>query len=351
MNKNNHLVIMAGGVGSRFWPLSSENMPKQFLDVLGCGKTLIQLSVERFKDVVPSENVWIVTSAAYRDIIYEQLPDVPRENILFEPCRRNTAPCICYVSWKIKKRNPRANVVVAPSDHVILDEALFRESITDTLEFASETDAIVTLGIHPTRPETGYGYIKADLSYSSSRKKNIFRVDSFKEKPSLEVAEQYLKEKNYYWNSGIFVWNISTIINAFRVYEPELSDIFETLLPHYDTPDEQAKIDEKFPQCRSISIDYAILEKAEGVFVYPASFPWSDLGTWGSLRENLSQDSYGNATVGPDVRLYESRGCVVHAENMKKVVIQGLDGYVVAERNGELLICKLSEEQRIKLFH
>lgn len=350
-NTNNHLVIMAGGVGSRFWPLSSEDLPKQFLDVLGCGKTLIQLTLERFQGVVPLENVWVVTSAAYRDIIQRQLPQVPAENILFEPCRRNTAPCICYVSWKIKKRNPRANVVVSPSDHVVLDADAFRQSISDALEFASETDAIVTLGIQPTRPETGYGYIKADLSYSSSRKKNIYRVDAFKEKPNLEVAEQYIKEKSYYWNSGIFIWSISTIINAFRVYEPQLSTLFEDLLPHYDTPAEQALIDEKFPTCKNISIDYAILEKAEEIFVSPAPFPWSDLGTWTSLLQNLPHDSYGNATVGPDVRLFESRGCIVHTEAMRKVVIQGLDGYVVAEHDGELLICKLSEEQRIKLFH
>ena len=284
-NTNNHLVIMAGGVGSRFWPLSSEDLPKQFLDVLGCGKTLIQLTLERFQGVVPLENVWVVTSAAYRDIIQRQLPQVPAENILFEPCRRNTAPCICYVSWKIKKRNPRANVVVSPSDHVVLDADAFRQSISDALEFASETDAIVTLGIQPTRPETGYGYIKADLSYSSSRKKNIYRVDAFKEKPNLEVAEQYIKEKSYYWNSGIFIWSISTIINAFRVYEPQLSTLFEDLLPHYDTPAEQALIDEKFPTCKNISIDYAILEKAEEIFVSPAPFPWSDLGTWTSLLQ------------------------------------------------------------------
>ena len=350
-NTNNHLVIMAGGVGSRFWPLSSEDLPKQFLDVLGCGKTLIQLTLERFQGVVPLENVWVVTSAAYRDIIQRQLPQGPAENILFEPCRRNTAPCICYVSWKIKKRNPRANVVVSPSDHVVLDADAFRQSISDALEFASETDAIVTLGIQPTRPETGYGYIKADLSYSSSRKKNIYRVDAFKEKPNLEVAEQYIKEKSYYWNSGIFIWSISTIINAFRVYEPQLSTLFEDLLPHYDTPAEQALIDEKFPTCKNISIDYAILEKAEEIFVSPAPFPWSDLGTWTSLLQNLPHDSYGNATVGSDVRLFESRGCIVHTEAMRKVVIQGLDGYVVAEHDGELLICKLSEEQRIKLFH
>ena len=347
----NHLVIMAGGVGSRFWPLSSEKTPKQFLDVLGCGKTLIQLTVDRFKDIVPLRNIWIVTSETYKDVMAEQLPEIPAGNVLFEPCRRNTAPCICYVSWKIKKRDPRANIVVTPSDHVVLDTETFRSIVENAMEFSSETDAIVTLGMRPTRPETGYGYIKADLTFSSSRKKDIFRVDSFKEKPSLEVAEEYIKHDNYLWNSGIFIWNVSTIINAFRVYEPEMSKAFERLSSFYDTPEEQARIDELYPTLENISVDYAILEKAEEIFVCPASFGWSDLGTWTSLRENSEKDRYGNAGIGHDIKFYDSFNCVVHAEGMKNVVVQGLDGYVVAEHDGTLLICKLTEEQRIKLFH
>lgn len=351
LNPNNHLVIMAGGAGSRFWPLSSEAMPKQFLDVLGCGKTLIQLTLSRFADLIPMENVWVVTSAAYRDLVREQLPEVPASNVLLEPCRRNTAPCICYVSWKIKHRNPRANVVVAASDHIIADTEAFREAIIDTLEFAAETDAIVTLGMKPEYPATGYGYIRADLSYSSSRKRNIFRVDDFKEKPTREVAEVYLAEKNYYWNSGIFIWSVNTIVNAFRVYEPQISEIFEDLLPYYDTPKEQELVDERFPQCRNISVDYAILERAEEIFVYPASFGWSDIGSWSSLRDHLDRDPYGNAAVGEKVDFHESRGCIVHSDSLKRIVVQGLEDYVVAEKDGTLLICKLSEEQRIKLFH
>ena len=347
----NHLVIMAGGVGSRFWPLSSEAVPKQFLDVLGCGKTLIQLTVDRFKDIVPMENIWIVTSEKYKATIAEQLPEVPVANVLFEPCRRNTAPCICYVSYKIKKRDPRANIVVTPSDHVVLDASTFRSVVENAMEFSAETDAIVTLGIHPTRPETGYGYIKADLTFSSSRKKDIFRVDSFKEKPNLELAEEYVKHDNYLWNSGIFIWSVSTIINAFRVYEPDMSKAFERLTPVYDTAEEQERINELYPSLENISVDYAILEKAEEIFVCPASFGWSDLGTWTSLRDNSQKDRYGNAGIGPDINFYDSFNCVVHAEKLKKVVVQGLDGYVVAERDGTLLICKLSEEQRIKLFH
>lgn len=351
MNTNYHLIIMAGGVGSRFWPLSNDDLPKQFLDVLGVGRTLIQLTAERFHDIVPTENIWVVTNRHYADLVQEQLPDVPRENILLEPCRRNTAPCICYASWRIKKKNPRATIVVTPSDHIVMDNQRFADSIRDAVDFASETDAIVTLGMKPTRPETGYGYIKADLTFASSRKKNLYRVDAFKEKPTREVAEQYLQDSSYFWNAGIFVWTVSTIVNAFRVYQPEISRIFEKLLPTYGTPREREAIDEQFPLCENISVDYAILEKAEEIFVYPADFGWSDLGTWGSLQENLQRDSYGNAVVGNDVKVFESRNNIIHTEGLRQVVVQGLDGYVVAERDGVLLICQLSEEQRIKLFH
>ena len=225
MNSNYYLVIMAGGVGSRFWPVSSEELPKQFLDILGTGRTLLQLTADRFRDIIPQDNIYIVTSANYCDLVKEQLPEVPAQNILAEPCRRNTAPCICYVSWKIKKRNPKANIAVVPSDHMVTDEKNFAEAIQQTLEYAAETDAIVTLGIKPTRPETGYGYIKADLSFASSRKNNMFRVDAFKEKPNRETAELYLKQSSYFWNSGIFIWNVSTIVNAFRVYQPAMSHL------------------------------------------------------------------------------------------------------------------------------
>jgi len=343
---------MAGGVGSRFWPLSNEERPKQFLDVLGCGRTLLQMAVERFTGLVPPENVWVVTSKRYRELVRSQLPAVPRENILLEPCSRNTAPCILYAAWKIKKRcGPKANMIVVPSDHLIADLPRFRECIEESVEFAAETDAIVTIGLKPTRPETGYGYIKADMAFSSSRKKNIFRVEEFKEKPTLERAEEYVEAGNYLWNSGMFVWNVNTIVNAFRVYEPKMSATFEDLLPVLETPEEQAAVDEAFPTCEKISVDYAILERAEEVFVYPATFGWSDLGTWSSLRDSTTRDRYGNATVGSDIDTYDTFNCIVHTTGLKKVVVQGLDGYVVAEKDGILLICKLSEEQRIKLFH
>lgn len=351
MSTNNYLVILAGGTGSRFWPVSSDELPKQFLDIMNCGRTLIQLTIDRFKGLIPEENVWVVTSEKYRELVKEQLPEVHEHNILCEPCRRNTAPCICYVSWKIKKCNQKANIVVSPADHLVFDKQAFQEAIDDSLSFAAETDAIVTLGLKPTRPETGYGYIKADLNYSSSRKQNIFRVDEFKEKPTLEVAQEYLKQPNYLWNSGIFVWNVNTIINAFRVYEPGISEIFENMLPYYDTEKEQEHINEVYSQCKNISVDYAILEKAEEIFVYPASFAWSDLGTWNSLREQSEKDQYGNVCVGDNIKLFDSYNTIVHACGKKEVVIQGLDGYVVAEKDDKLLVCKLSEEQRIKLFH
>lgn len=342
---------MAGGVGSRFWPVSSETLPKQFLDILNCGRSLLQLTVDRFKGLIPVENVCVVTSEAYADIVKTQLPEVPTDNILCEPCRRNTAPCICYASWKIKSKNAKANIVVSPADHVVLDTKAFQEVIEDSLSFASETDAIVTIGVKPTRPETGYGYIKADLGFSSSRKHNIFRVDEFKEKPSLEVAEEYIKQPNYLWNSGIFIWNVNTIINAFRVYEPSISEIFEDLLPEYGKSEEQQKINAAYPECNNISVDYAILEKAEEIFVTPATFAWSDLGTWNSLRQQSNKDQYGNACIGDNIKLFDTYNTIVHTCGKKEVVVQGLDGYVVAEKDDKLLICKLSEEQRIKLFH
>ncbi|WP_028912503.1 mannose-1-phosphate guanylyltransferase [Prevotella sp. MA2016] len=347
---NNHLVIMAGGVGSRFWPMSTTENPKQFIDVLGVGKTLLQLTVERFGNLVKPENIWVVTNQNYQDIVKKQLPDMPSGNILCEPCRRNTAPCIAYVSWRIKSKDPKANIIVTPSDHIVTDKTEFQRVIKECMQFTSETDAIVTLGMKPNRPETGYGYIQADLSTSSLRNKEIFRVDSFREKPNLETAQEYIKKNYYFWNAGIFIWNVNTIVNAFRIYQPSMAKLFESLLPIYGTDKEQEEINRLFPECENISVDYAIMEKAEEIFVCPSDFGWSDLGTWGSLHEQSKKDLYGNASIGPDVSLIESHNCIVHTMQEKKVVIQGLDGYIVAENNDTLLICKLSEEQRIKQF-
>lgn len=347
---NNHVVIMAGGVGSRFWPMSTVEHPKQFIDVLGCGRTLLQLTVDRFESICDTKNIWVVTNVNYKNIVKEQLPEIPEQNILCEPCRRNTAPCICYVSWKIKAVDPKANIVVTPSDHIVTNPVEFRRVIGDCLRFTAETDAIVTLGMKPFRPETGYGYIQADLTNSSPRNKEIYRVFSFREKPDMETAQQYIKKNNYFWNAGIFVWNVSTIVNAFRVYEPAMSKIFESMLPIYGTDKEIEEINKRFPDCDSISVDYAIMEKAEEIFVCPADFGWSDLGTWGSLLNQTKKDLYGNSCIGNNISLYETRNCMVHTTQEKKVVIQGLDGYIVAEKDDTLLICKLSDEQRIKQF-
>ena len=349
-NSDNHLVLMAGGVGSRFWPMSTPERPKQFIDIMGVGKSLLQLTYDRFSGLVPKENVWVLTNKNYGDIVAEQLPDVDRSHILLEPCRRNTAPCIAYVSFRIKSLNPNANIVVTPSDAIVMDVPEFRRVIESSLKFASETDAIVTLGMKPTRPETGYGYIMANLSDPSMRNKEIFRVDSFREKPDLVTAQRYVSQNNYFWNAGIFIWNVSTIVNAFRIYEPSMARIFEKLMPYYGTDEEQEMIDESFGDCESISIDYAIMEKADEIFVFPASFGWSDLGTWGSLLVQTTHDVYGNSLIGNNISMFDSHGCIVHTTQEKKVVVQGLDGYIVAEKDDTLLICKLSEEQRIKQF-
>lgn len=348
--KNNHLVIMAGGVGSRFWPMSTAEKPKQFIDVLGVGRTLLQLTLDRFKGICDPQNVWVVTNEKYADIVRQQLPEVPVGNVLCEPCRRNTAPCIAYVSWRIKKKDPKANVVVTPSDHIVVNGEEFRRVVSQCMKFTSETDAIVTLGMKPTRPETGYGYIQADLSTSSPRNKEIFRVDSFREKPSQEKAMEYIRNKSYFWNAGIFIWGVGTIVNAFRVYQPAINRVFESLLPVYGTPREQEEINKRFPECESISVDYAIMEKAEEIFVCPADFGWSDLGTWGSLLAQTKKDLYGNSIIGENVNLYDTHNSIIHTLDHKRVVVQGLDGYIVAESDGRLLICKLSEEQRIRQF-
>ncbi len=349
-HSNNHLVIMAGGVGSRFWPMSTAEKPKQFIDVLGVGRSLLQLTFDRFEGICNPENVWVVTNKQYFDQVHEQLPEIPAENILQEPCRRNTAPCIAYVSWRIKSKDPHANIVVTPSDHIVTDGNEFRRVVSQCLKFTSNSDAIVTLGMKPTRPETGYGYIQADLGAASALNKEIFRVDSFREKPDLSTAQQYVKENNYFWNAGIFIWNAETIVNAFRIYEPTIAQIFESMNDVYGTDKEQTIIDERYAECENISVDYAIMEKAQEIFVCPASFGWSDLGTWGSLLTQTNHDMDGNGVIGNNIQMIESKNNIIHLAGLKKAVVQGLDGYIVAEKNGTLLICKLSEEQRIKQF-
>lgn len=343
----NHIVIMAGGIGSRFWPMSTSERPKQFIDVMGVGKSLIQLTVERFKGICPKENFWVVTSERYVDIVKEQLPQIPAQHILAEPEARNTAPCIAYACWKIRKEFPQANIVVTPSDALVIDTAEFARCIAVALEKTADSQAIVTLGMMPTRPETGYGYIAAQ---GEADAKGICKVEAFKEKPDVETAKGYLAAGNYFWNAGIFVWNADTITNAIRRYAPQIAGVMDELEPALFTDKEAEELKRLFPTCEKISIDYAVMEKAEDIFVLPAEFGWSDLGSWGSLRTLLPQDEAGNAKVGGRVDMYNCRNCVVHAAEEKRVVLEGLEGYIVAEKDRRLLVCRLSEEQRIKDF-
>lgn len=342
----NHVVIMAGGIGSRFWPMSTPDMPKQFVDVMGVGKTLIQMTVERFAPVCPIENFWVVTGRKYVDIVKSQLPGIPEDHILAEPAMRNTAPCIAYACWKIRQRHPQANVVVTPSDALVLNTAEFARVISKALEFTEDERRIVTIGIKPSRPETGYGYIATGAEVSDE----IMKVDSFREKPSLEVAKEYLAAGNYLWNAGIFVWNVDTITSELRTHTPALASTMDKIAESFYTSEEDAVVGELFPTCEKISIDYAVMEKADCIYTVPADFGWSDLGTWGSLRTLMQQDENGNAAVGADVRLYDTKGCIVHAPNAKKVVVQGLEDYIVAEHNGCLLVCRLDHEQNITTY-
>ena len=343
----NHIVIMAGGVGSRFWPMSTPEYPKQFVDVLGTGKTMIQMTVERFAPLCPMENIWVVTSKEYVPVVREQLPDMPAGNILPEPAMRNTAPCIAYACWKIRQQDPYANVVVTPADALVLDVDEFRRVIGHALDFTASGRRIVTVGITPTRPETGYGYIAAGALHGNGP---VMSVESFREKPALEVAKEYLAAGNYLWNAGIFVWNIDTITESIRVFNPDLAAKMDSMAEHFGTEQEEAAVAEIFPTCEKISIDYAVMEKADYIYTIPGNFGWSDVGTWGSLWTLLPHDSCGNAVVGENVHLNECSGCIVHAPGSASVVLQGLEDCIVVERDGRLLICKLSQEQRIKDF-
>ena len=342
---NTHIVIMAGGIGSRFWPMSTPGYPKQFIDVMGVGKSLIQLTVERFSSLCPLNHFWVVTSERYVGIVQEQLPEIPIENILAEPEARNTAPCIAYACWKIKYKYPDANIVVTPSDALVIDVVEFRRVIAQALSFTEVQKAIVTIGVKPSRPETGYGYIKA---FSSSMNDEIVKVEAFEEKPNRKVAEDYLADGHYFWNAGIFVWHVDMIMEAIRKYTPELARVMDKMSLSFYTTDEKRVIGKLFPICEKISIDYAVMEKAEKVYTLSAEFGWSDLGSWGSLHSLLPQDADGNSVVGPEVRMVDCAGCVVHTSDERKVVIEGLEDYIVAEKNGQLLICRLRNEQMIK---
>ena len=341
-----HVVIMAGGIGSRLWPLSTPERPKQFIDILGVGKSLLQLTVERFLPVCAPDRFWVVTSAMYVDIVREQLPDVPADQILAEPEARNTAPCIAYASWKIVRKDPEANIVVTPADALVLRTVAFADTIRKALEFTAESDAIVTVGIAPTRPETGYGYILA----GEAVKGQVVKVSAFKEKPDLETARTYLADGRYVWNAGIFVWNVRTIVSELRTHAPQIAGVMDALSPSFFTEDEPKALRQLFPTCEKVSIDYAVMEKSTNIHVIAEDLGWSDLGSWGSVRSHVALDADGNAVIGGDVRLFGCKNCFVHTAGEKTVVVEGLEGYIVAESAGRLLVCRLSEEQRIKDF-
>jgi len=341
---------MAGGVGSRFWPLSRQDKPKQFLDILGTGRTLLQMTFDRFKSICPVENIYIVTSLRYKETILEQLPEIGQDQILLEPVRRNTAPCIAYANYKIFKRNPNANIVTAPSDHLILKESKFKKVIKEGLKFVSNNNALLTLGITPSRPETGYGYIQVNGNKNTPEHKNINIVKTFTEKPNKELAKVFYESGEFFWNAGIFMWSLKSIMHAFEQHLPEVNSLFKEGLDYYDTDKESEFISEIYSESKNISIDYGVMEKAENVFVYCSEFGWADLGTWGSLYENRQKDKNQNTIIGDKVFTYNSKNCIVNMPNDKLVVLQGLEGHIVVESDGILLICKREDEQEIKQY-
>ncbi len=348
-SKKNYCVIMAGGIGSRFWPMSRTAFPKQFHDILGVGRTLIQMTYDRFLPICPKENILVVTNERYKDLVLEQLPDLKPEQVLCEPFMRNTAPCVAYASFWIAEREPDANIIVAPSDHLILKEKEFERIINISIKQAQESGNLVTLGIKPTRPDTGYGYIQwADEK--GAKDENVKRVKTFTEKPDLELAKDFIESGDFYWNSGIFIWSLHAILNAFETHLPEMYKSFADGQGIYGTDAEFAFIEKIYPACDNISIDYGIMEKAKSVNVVLSDFGWSDLGTWGSLHTHLAHDSHKNGVVGKNVLLYNCADNVVNVPKDKLAVLHGLNGYIVVDSGNVLLICRKEEEQKIKNF-
>jgi mannose-1-phosphate guanylyltransferase len=345
MQNNRYVAIMAGGIGSRFWPMSRNKLPKQFLDVLNTGTTLIQSTFRRFVSFVPAENIFIITFEEYAPLVEEQLPDLPKANILAEPSRKSTAPCVAYMAFKLLNRNPDAVFIVSPSDHLILDEPGFTNICERALQVADERDALVTLGITPTYPNTGYGYIQHEAEPVED---NVYRVKTFTEKPNAELAQAFLASGDFLWNAGIFVWKASQVLDAFAQYLPEMFEVFAQERELFDTEDEKAALERIYPQCVNISIDYGIMEKAENVHIIPASIGWSDLGTWNSAYESMDKDYLGNAVYGRNVMVIDAVKNMVHVPHDKLVLLQGLEDFVVVDTKDVLLICKKEKEQEIK---
>jgi mannose-1-phosphate guanylyltransferase len=339
---------MAGGIGARFWPMSKTSRPKQFIDILGTGKTLIQQTFDRFLKVCPRENIYIVTNDIYKDQVLQQLKGITENQVLCEPMRRNTAPAIAYAAYKISRLNPQANLVVAPSDHIILKEDIFTDVILSALKAASSNDWLITLGITPSRPDTGYGYIQFSESKPFEADERIKKVKTFTEKPNLELAKTFLESGDFLWNSGIFIWSLKSILNAFEKHLPDVDMTFKEGNSKYGTSEERDFINRTYPVCKNISIDYGVMEKADNVFVLASDFGWSDLGTWGSLFDTRAKDINNNAIMGENVMTFDSNNCIVNMPKDKLVVLQGLDDYIVVEDDDILLVCRKADEQNIR---
>jgi mannose-1-phosphate guanylyltransferase len=347
MNKHHYVAIMAGGIGSRFWPMSRTNMPKQFLDILHTGKTLIQDTFDRYKKLVPAKNIYIITSEEYVEIVKKQLPHLPVENIVAEPSKKNTAPCIAYIAFKLFQKDPEALMIAAPADNLILDADEFIKTATKALDFVGHINALVTIGIKPTYPNTGYGYIQHEMTEVAP---SIYKVITFTEKPNIELAKAFVASGDFLWNAGIFTWKVKNLLVAFEKYLPEVYEVFAADRDKLNTPEEKAAIEQVYPQCPSISIDFGIMEKADNVYVIPASFSWSDLGTWNSAWDNMEKDYLNNAVAGNSVTIIDANNCVVHVPDNKLVLLQGLEDYIVVDTKDVLLICKKEKEQEIKEY-
>ncbi|MAM05665.1 MAG: mannose-1-phosphate guanylyltransferase [Flavobacteriales bacterium] len=347
MNRNDFAIIMAGGIGSRFWPISKKNTPKQFLDILGTGETLIQQTFRRLKKIVPVENIFIVTNEMYKQLCLDQINCLKKDNILLEPVMRNTAPCIAYASFKLQKINPNANMIIAASDHIITNEEKYINISKKCLDISREKNVLLTLGINPSRPDTGYGYIQYE-SNELEIDANLKKVKTFTEKPNQELALSFIDSGDFLWNSGMFIWSAKSITLAFRKYLRDIYDIFEEGKEFYQTKNEQEYINRVFPGCKNISIDYAIMEKADNVYVFPSEFGWSDLGTWGSVSTHIESDKDNNSVIGNNIIFNDSVNNIVKADKKKLVVLQGLDGYIIIDTKEVLMICKTDDEQKIK---
>lgn len=344
MNKNYYAILMAGGVGSRFWPVSTTEFPKQFHDMLGSGETLIQKTFSRLAKLIPTENILILTNEKYNDLVLEQLPMVQQEQVLLEPAMRNTAPCILYASLKIQKQNPEAVMVVAPSDHWIEDENAFVANLQQCFDFCQKENALMTLGIQPTFPNTGFGYIEFDKSDGN----RIKRVNQFREKPDYETAKSFLEQGNFLWNGGIFIWSVKSVTEAFEKFQPQMNALFQKGMESYNTTSEKQFINENYALAENISIDYAVMEKATNVYVLPATFDWNDLGTWGQLHEKLTKDENNNGVINAKVVIENASNNIIRSDADKLIVVDGLHDYIIVDKEGVLLIYPKSKEQDIK---